>query len=47
MSVLFTLLGLVMVASSESDNARTIGAVLAGAGLNDVLREHKDTKGAA
>lgn len=40
------MLGLVMIAGSESDSSRTIGAVLAGAGLNDMLREHKDAKGA-
>lgn len=44
MNLIFTILGLSMIASSESDSGRTIGAVLAGAGLNDVLREHKDSK---
>lgn len=44
MNIIFTLLGLTMIASSESDSGRTIGAVVAAAGLNDVLREHKDVK---
>lgn len=43
MNILFTLLGLGMIVSAETDNQRTIGAIMAGAGLNDVLREHKET----
>lgn len=44
MNIIFTLLGLAMIANSESDSERVIGAVVAGAGLNDVLREHRDVK---
>lgn len=45
MNLFFTVLGLVMITSSETDSSRTIGAVMAGAGLNDILREHKNSKG--
>lgn len=45
MNVIFAVLGLVMIASSKTDSSRTVGAVMAGAGLNDILREHKDSKG--
>lgn len=44
MNPLFTALGLVMIVGSDSDSSRTIGAIVAGAGLNDVLREHRDKK---
>lgn len=44
MNLLFTALGLVMIVNSNSDTSKTIGAIVAGAGLNDVLREHKDRK---
>lgn len=44
MNTVLALLGLGMIMGSKSENTRTIGAVLAGAGLNDVLREHKETK---
>lgn len=46
MNIIFTVLGLVMIAGSDSDSSRTVGAVLAGTGLNDMLREHANTKGA-
>lgn len=43
MNYLFTFFGFVMLSRAETDNQRAIGAVVAGAGLNDVLREHKET----
>lgn len=43
MNFLFSALGLLMIASSENDVQRTIGAIVAGAGLNDILREHKES----
>lgn len=43
MNYLFTLFGFAMLANAKTDNERAIGAVVAGAGLNDVLREHKET----
>lgn len=43
MNYLFTIIGFAMLANAKTDTERTIGAVVAGAGLNDVLREHKDS----
>lgn len=45
MNVILTMLGLAVIASSETDSSRTIGAVMTAAGLNAALREHKDSKG--
>lgn len=45
MNVLITILGFGMIVNSNSDKSRTIGAIVAGAGLNDILREHKESKG--
>lgn len=42
MNYLFTIVGFLMVGSAKTDNSRTVGAIVAGAGLNDILREHKD-----
>lgn len=44
MNFLFTLLGLGMIATSTEGKGLTIGAIVAGAGLNDILREHKQSK---
>lgn len=41
MNYFFTFLGFVMLSKAGTDNQRAIGAVVAGAGLNSVLREHK------
>lgn len=41
MNYLFTVIGFLMVGSAQTDNSRTIGAIVAGAGLNDILREGK------
>lgn len=42
MNTLFAVVGVFMIAGASSDAGRTIGAVMAGAGLNDILREHKE-----
>lgn len=44
MNVLFALLGLGMIVASTEGKGQTIGAIVAGAGLNDILREHKQSK---
>lgn len=44
MNLLFTLLGLGMIVASTEGKGQTIGAIVAGAGLNDILREHKQNK---
>lgn len=42
MNYLCTILGFLMLANAESGNERAIGAVVAGAGLNDILRDMKE-----
>lgn len=42
MNYMFTIVGFIMLAGAKTDTQRTIGAIVAGAGLNDVLREHKE-----
>lgn len=41
MNYLCVLLGLLALASADSDNERAIAAVIAGAGLNNALRESR------
>jgi hypothetical protein len=41
MNILFTLLGLGMIITSTEGKGQTIGAIVAGAGLNGVLRENE------
>lgn len=41
MNYFCTFFGFMMLANASSDNERAIAAVVAGAGLNDVLRENK------
>lgn len=43
MNMLLSALGLLMIASANSETQRTLGVVMAGAGLNDILREHRDS----
>lgn len=45
MNMLISALGFLLIANAEGDSQRTIGAVLAGAGLNDMLREREGRKG--
>lgn len=42
MNLVFTVVGFVMLAGAKTDTQRTVGAIVASAGLNDVLREHKE-----
>lgn len=42
MNVLLSGLGLLMIVKASSESQRAIGAVVFGAGLNDILREHSD-----
>lgn len=44
MNVILTPFGLAMIASSKYGSDRTIGAVVAATGLDDVLRKHKGVK---
>lgn len=43
MAQLAAVLGLSLILGSSDDKVRTVGAILAGAGVNDMLREHRDT----
>lgn len=42
MNLLVSAIGFLLIANAENEGQRTIGAVLAAAGVNDVLREHKE-----
>lgn len=42
MNIVLSGLGLLMIVSASSESQRAIGAVVFGAGLNDILREHSD-----
>lgn len=43
MNVLISTIGFLLIARAENDAQRTVGAVLAAAGVGDVLREYKET----
>lgn len=43
MNVLVSAVGFLLIASAGNDAQRTVGAVLAAAGVSDVLREYKET----
>lgn len=42
MNLLISAVGFLLIAGAGNESQRTIGAVLAAAGVNDILRDHKE-----